>query len=106
MPHVVPRKSRSCRPGRMPGNLIVKPPNVLTEADELLVYEADALTLHKQLPAAVVIPRNAEEVAAAVAFLASPRAGQRASWAVLAPVSMCTWRCGPFNKAASCAVAC
>src|SRR5689334_20137744 len=49
---------------------IVGARSVLTERDELLVYEADALTLHKQLPAAVVIPRNAEEVAAAVKVLA------------------------------------
>ena len=44
--------------------------NVLTERDELLVYEADALTLHKHLPSAVVIPGSAEEVAAAVKILA------------------------------------
>jgi glycolate oxidase subunit GlcD len=43
---------------------------VLTDPDELLVYEADALTLHKHLPAAVVIPGSAEEVAAAVRSLA------------------------------------
>jgi glycolate oxidase subunit GlcD len=52
---------------------IVGARNVLTEHDELLVYEADALTLHKQLPAAVVIPGNAEEVAAAVKILADAR---------------------------------
>ena len=40
--------------------------NVLTERDELLVYETDALTLHKLPPSAVIIPGNAEEVAAAV----------------------------------------
>jgi glycolate oxidase subunit GlcD len=44
--------------------------NVLTEHDELLVYEVDALTIHKHLPSAVVIPRSAEEVAAAVRILA------------------------------------
>lgn len=43
---------------------------VLTDPDELLVYEADALTLHKHLPSAVVIPGTAEEVAAAVKILA------------------------------------
>lgn len=47
--------------------------NVLTERDELFVYEADALTLHKFLPSAVVIPGSAEEVAAAVAILARER---------------------------------
>jgi glycolate oxidase subunit GlcD len=47
--------------------------NVLTERDELLVYEADALTLHKHLPSAVIIPGNKEEVAAAVSILAQER---------------------------------
>ena len=47
--------------------------NVLTERDELLVYESDALTLHKYLPAAVVIPASSEEVAAAVRILAGER---------------------------------
>jgi len=47
--------------------------NVLTERDELFVYEADALTLHKHLPSAVVIPGSAEEVAAAVKILAHER---------------------------------
>ena len=42
---------------------------VLTEPDELLVYESDALTLHKQLPAAVVIPGSAAEVAQSVVCL-------------------------------------
>ncbi len=44
--------------------------NVLTTRDELVVYESDALTLHKNIPSAVVIPSNAEEVAAAVRILA------------------------------------
>jgi glycolate oxidase subunit GlcD len=44
---------------------------VLTDPDELLVYEADALTIHKHLPSAVVIPGTAEEVAAAVKILAA-----------------------------------
>jgi glycolate oxidase subunit GlcD len=52
---------------------IVGARNVLTDADELLVYEADALTLHKQMPTAVVIPRSAEEVVAAVKVLAGAR---------------------------------
>jgi glycolate oxidase subunit GlcD len=43
---------------------------VLTDPDELFVYEADALTLHKHIPSAVVIPGTAEEVAAAVRILA------------------------------------
>src|SRR5438309_6901693 len=46
---------------------------VLTDRDELLVYEADALTIHKHLPSAVVIPGTAEQVAAAVKILAAER---------------------------------
>src|ERR1700724_1397431 len=44
---------------------------VLTEPDELLVYESDALTLRKQLPSAVIIPGDAQQVASAVKLLAS-----------------------------------
>ncbi|HXG93065.1 MAG TPA: FAD-linked oxidase C-terminal domain-containing protein [Blastocatellia bacterium] len=44
--------------------------NVLTTRDELLVYESDALTIHKFLPSAVIIPGSAEEVSAAVKILA------------------------------------
>jgi glycolate oxidase subunit GlcD len=47
--------------------------NVLTEAEELLVYEADALTVIKHLPAAVVLPKNAEEVSAVVKILAQEK---------------------------------
>ncbi len=43
--------------------------NVLTNKDELIVYESDALTLHKNIPSAVLIPSSAEEVAAAVKIL-------------------------------------
>ncbi len=46
---------------------------VLSERDELFVYEADALTIHKYIPPAVVIPRSAEDVAAAVKILAEER---------------------------------
>src|SRR5215510_7476113 len=44
---------------------------VKTDHDELLVYEADALTIHKLIPSAVIIPGSAEEVAAAVKILAA-----------------------------------
>jgi glycolate oxidase subunit GlcD len=44
--------------------------NVLIEAEELLVYEADALTVIKHLPSAVVLPKNTEEVSAVVKILA------------------------------------
>jgi len=43
---------------------------VKTDRDELFVYEADALTIHKLLPSAVIIPGSAEEVAASVKILA------------------------------------
>src|SRR5882762_9307189 len=45
--------------------------HVLTDRDELFVYEADALTIHNYLPSAVIIPGTAEEVAAAVRILAA-----------------------------------
>src|SRR5690349_21134275 len=45
--------------------------HVLSEPDELFVYEADALTIHKHIPSAVVIPGTAEEVAAAVKILSA-----------------------------------
>src|SRR5436190_2952014 len=51
-------------------NQVLGESNVLTDPDELLVYEADALTVHKHIPAAVVIPGSAEEVVAAVKILA------------------------------------
>jgi glycolate oxidase subunit GlcD len=40
--------------------------NVLSERDELLVYECDGLTQHKHLPRAVVFPSSTEEVSAVV----------------------------------------
>jgi glycolate oxidase subunit GlcD len=46
---------------------------VLTDPDELFVYEADALTIHKHRPSAVVIPGTAEEVAASVKILADAK---------------------------------
>ena len=46
---------------------------VLTDRDELFVYESDALTVHKHLPSAVLIPRSAEEISAAVKILAAER---------------------------------
>jgi glycolate oxidase subunit GlcD len=46
---------------------------VLTDPDELLVYESDALTIHKLMPSAVIIPGSAEQVAEAVKILARAR---------------------------------
>ncbi|MGH9941851.1 MAG: FAD-linked oxidase C-terminal domain-containing protein, partial [Pyrinomonadaceae bacterium] len=42
---------------------------VLSEPDELLVYECDGLTQHKHRPRAVVFPASTEEVAAVVRVL-------------------------------------
>src|SRR5262245_36260557 len=58
-PHIVERLKRAL------GNR-----SVLTEPGELLVYEADALTIHRHRPPAVVIPRTAEEVQTAIKILA------------------------------------
>ncbi|MDQ3754146.1 MAG: FAD-binding oxidoreductase [Acidobacteriota bacterium] len=43
--------------------------NVLSEPDELLVYECDGLTQHKHVPRAVVFPASTEQVAAVVRTL-------------------------------------
>jgi glycolate dehydrogenase FAD-linked subunit len=45
---------------------IVGPGGVLTEPDELLVYESDGLTIFRATADAVVFPRSTEEVAACV----------------------------------------
>jgi len=43
---------------------ICGPDGVLTEADELLVYECDGYTIEKKAPSAVVLPRSTAEVSA------------------------------------------
>jgi glycolate oxidase subunit GlcD len=43
---------------------------VLSEPDELLVYECDGLTYHKNRPRAVVFPQSTEEVSAVIKILA------------------------------------
>lgn len=43
---------------------ILPPDAVLTRPEELLVYDCDAYTIEKSAPAAVVLPRSTEEVAA------------------------------------------
>jgi glycolate oxidase len=70
---------------------IVGAENVLSDAQELVVYECDAYTLEKMLPHAVVLPKTTEEVAAVVKLCAElklpviPRgAGTSLSGAVLA----------------------
>jgi len=42
---------------------VLGPGNILTEPDELLVYECDGLPHHKYLPRAVVFPSSTEETA-------------------------------------------
>src|SRR5256885_4389481 len=48
---------------------IVGDENVLSERDELLVYECDGLPQHKHLPRAVVFPNSTEETSEVVALL-------------------------------------
>lgn len=48
---------------------LLDPDRVLSEPDELIVYESDAITYHRRRPRAVVFPETREEVAAVVKFL-------------------------------------
>lgn len=50
---------------------IVGAPNVLTEPDELLVYECDGLPHHKYRPRAVVFPSSTEETSEVMRTLAN-----------------------------------
>src|SRR6478609_5841388 len=50
---------------------IVGEENVLSEPDELLVYECDGLPQHKHLPRAVVFPNSTEETAEVSELLSS-----------------------------------
>jgi glycolate oxidase subunit GlcD len=52
---------------------IVGEENVLTEPDELLVYETDGLPQHKHLPRAVVFPSSTEETADVLAVMHEQR---------------------------------
>lgn len=72
-------------------SLIVGRENLISRAEDLLVYECDAYTLEKNLPNLVALPKNTEEVAAVVRTCARhkipiiPRgAGTSLSGAVLA----------------------
>jgi glycolate oxidase subunit GlcD len=49
---------------------IVGEENVLSDTDELLVYECDGLPQHKHLPRAVVFPNSTEETSEIVSLLA------------------------------------
>ena len=48
---------------------IVGPNNILTEPDELIVYECDGLPQHKYRPQAVVFPANTDETSAVMRAL-------------------------------------
>ena len=48
---------------------------VLSDPDELMVYESDGLTLFRALADFVVFPRSAGDVAALVKLACPPRAG-------------------------------
>ena len=50
---------------------IVGSGNIVTNVDELLVYECDAYTLEKNLPDVVVLPKTTEQVAAIVKVCAA-----------------------------------
>jgi glycolate oxidase len=52
---------------------IVGDDGVISNADELLVYECDAFTMEKNLPNVVVLPRSAEQVVAVVKLCACER---------------------------------
>jgi len=52
---------------------LVGPDGVISEPDELLVYECDAYTLEKHLPTVVVLPRTTEQVAAVVKLCAEQK---------------------------------
>jgi glycolate oxidase len=48
---------------------IVGPDGVITDPMELLVYEADGMSLRKSVPSCVVLPRSAEQVSSAAKLL-------------------------------------
>src|SRR5690242_6092810 len=49
---------------------VVGPESVKSRRDELLVYECDAFTIARELPAAIVFPKDTEQVSAVVTVLA------------------------------------
>ena len=53
--------------------VLLGPEQVLSEAEELLVYECDGLTHYKHRPRAVVFPRSTEEVSEVLRLLARER---------------------------------
>ena len=47
---------------------IINPENVLAENEEMKPYETDALSAYKQMPLAVILPENTEEVSAILKY--------------------------------------
>ncbi|HKB15268.1 MAG TPA: FAD-binding protein, partial [Planctomycetota bacterium] len=50
---------------------MLDPDGVLSEPEDLLVYECDGLALFRATPEAVVLPRSTEQVAGVVRFCAA-----------------------------------
>lgn len=77
LPEKQPRRRAAILASVIDGTLIaelepiVGPDAVVRHADERLVYEADAFTLVRNAPDLVVLPQNAEQVAAVVRVLAA-----------------------------------
>ena len=47
---------------------IINPENVLAENEEMKPYETDALSAYKQMPLAVILPENTQEVSIVLIF--------------------------------------
>ena len=47
---------------------IINPENVLSENEEMKPYETDALSAYKQMPLAVILPENTQEVSAVLKY--------------------------------------
>ena len=47
---------------------IINPENVLSENEEMRPYETDALSAYKQMPLAVILPENTQEVSAVLKY--------------------------------------
>ena len=47
---------------------IIKPENILAENEEMKPYETDALSAYKQMPLAVILPENTQEVSAVLKY--------------------------------------
>ena len=84
---------------------LIKPENVLSHEDEIKPYETDALAVYKQMPLAVVMPENTQEVSSILKFCYSenikvvPRgAGTGLSGGALPLQDAILLSLGKFNK--------